>query len=393
MNANTADQPAPPAAPVVVSGPPILASRESAQERRIIRWSLVLVVLLPTLLAAIYYGLVASPVYVADAGFEVRNATGSAMPVDKLSALAGMSQAAAMDNSDSYIVQKYLKSRDMVLRLQRDIGLKALYSNAKIDPLSRLDRDAPLEDVVRYWQDHIKVSFEITSGVITFRVLAYDPASSKLIADRVLQYSSELVNRISATARTNAVAEAQAEVSKAERQLQVKLAALRTFREDADIVDPALEAAGNVQTVTALGKQLADIRARQAALAGVVDVDAPTMKMLADQQRAVLREIDGLRGSGSGGRPMSSILARYESLQIEKAAAQQTYASALGVLEKAKVDAVREQRYFAVYSSPSLPERALYPRRLLSIALVFVACFCLWGIAVLIGYSVRDHLA
>lgn len=58
-------------------------------------------------------------------------------------------------------------------------------------------------------------------------------------------------------------------------------------------------------------------------------------------------------------------LATYETLEVERNFAQQAYTSALSSLEKARVEADRQERYLAVYSTPAVPQYPLYPRRIL----------------------------
>ncbi|MBV8337833.1 MAG: lipopolysaccharide biosynthesis protein, partial [Alphaproteobacteria bacterium] len=57
-----------------------------------------------------------------------------------------------------------------------------------------------------------------------------------------------------------------------------------------------------------------------------------------------------------------------------------------------RMNADRQQIYLATFVQPTLPEKALYPRRVLSLTLVFVVAFVVWGIGGVMFRSVRDHL-
>lgn len=95
------------------------------------------------------------------------------------------------------------------------------------------------------------------------------------------------------------------------------------------------------------------------------------------------------------GKParLSAQLTQYEELQVEKEFAQKAYTSALASLESARVEAGRRQRFLAVYEKPALPEYPLYPRKILYPVLLTVFAAVLWGIGVLIVYSIRDHMS
>jgi capsular polysaccharide transport system permease protein len=69
------------------------------------------------------------------------------------------------------------------------------------------------------------------------------------------------------------------------------------------------------------------------------------------------------------------------------------YQSALSSLEQARAEADRQQRYLAVFTTPSVPEDAVYPRRIQNIAMLIVIVVSIWGIGTLIVYSVRDHMS
>jgi capsular polysaccharide transport system permease protein len=82
----------------------------------------------------------------------------------------------------------------------------------------------------------------------------------------------------------------------------------------------------------------------------------------------------------------------YEELASERRFAETAYQHALLRLDRARRDADRQQVYLATFVRPSLPEEPLYPRRLFSIGIVFLAAFAIWAIGSLIVQSIRDHL-
>jgi len=56
------------------------------------------------------------------------------------------------------------------------------------------------------------------------------------------------------------------------------------------------------------------------------------------------------------------------------------------------MNADRQQVYLATFVRPTLPEEALYPRRLRSLGVVFLIAFAVWAIGSCAVQSVRDHL-
>lgn len=362
-------------------------------------FSFAFVVIVPTILGAVYFMCIASDRYVASAGFAVRSMDAGSGG-DFFGAFTGIANAGST-TSDSYILLKYMKSRGMVEKLEEDFPLRRAYASEGPDIISHLSTGSDIEHVVDYWSGMIQTSYDNISGVITFRVNAFSPRDAERIADLVLHYCTELVNELSERARTDAVSFAKGEVAHAEDRLRNALEKLRFFRDDEKSIDPTKSAQVQIEIVGGLEKQLAELRARISALIGTVDEDSPSLKILRRQVDALEQEIaatklEATKGESRKNLPntaLSELLSTYETLDVERNFSQQAYASALSSLEKARVEAGRQQRYLAIYESPSLPEYPLYPKRILNILEFGAILIALWGLAVLMIYSVRDHLS
>lgn len=393
----------PAAAPVTVAaGPDALPPpRPQKMRRRLLKLSFVLMVIGPVSAGTYYFGWIASDRYAAEAGFSVRAIEQSA-GLDGLGALTGLA-ASGSTTSESYIVLEYLESRALVEALQTDLDLRTAFSDPSIDFLYRMEADVPAEEFVDYWRGMITTSFNTSSSIVNFEVEAFDPATARTIADRVLFHVRELVNALSAQAREDALRFASREVGLAEQRLRDALADIRDFRDAERSIDPAATAQLDIALLSSLEEKLLEIRARMAAIAGRVAADSPSMVSLRSQAEALEAQIaerteavadasgrGGTEGGQGGG--MSSLLATYETLEVEKRFAEQAYASALASLEQARIEAGRQQRYLAVFNAPETPDAAIYPERALNAILLTLGALGFWGVATLMVYSVRDHM-
>lgn len=373
--------------------------RPQARRRRLLALSFIFAVVLPVIFGSIYFIMIQSDRYVAGAGFAVRgvNASGG---LDVLGAFTGLASSGST-TSDSYIVLKYLKSRDLVESLQADIDLRSLYETPLADSLSRMAPGLSIEEAVDYWSSMISTSFDATSGIITFDIEAFRAADARKIADLVLQHTQELVNQLSESARRDAVAFAQSEVERAEVRLRKAMAELRAFQEREQSFNPAESAKMQAELLGQLNGRLTEVQTRMRVLGKSVKPDAPSMIALQRQADAIKAQIDKqiqeMTGpgnvAGADGSALPDLLERYETLNGEKEFAQRAYTSSLASLEQARVEAGRRQRYLAVYSAPALPQEAVRPRRLHNAILLLFVVTCLWGIGTLVVYSVRDHLS
>ena len=369
--------------------------RPRSLRRRILALSFLLCVALPAGLGALYFGFWASDRYLSGAGFAVRGMEASG-GTDFLGAVTGLASTGST-TSDSYILLDYLRSRDLVEKLERDFPLRERYGAKSADFLSRLDPASEIERVVGYWGRRVTTSFTPSTGIVKFEVEAFTPEDAQTLASLVLSYSRDLVNALSIRARRDALAHAEEEVARAEARLSQALDALRNFRETERSIDPLGDARAQTELIGGLERQLVDVRARIAALRPSVAPNAPSLRSLLRQAEALEQQIASERagsGRGHGGKQtgLSGQIASFETLETERSFAQQAYASAFSSLEKAGIEAGRQQRYLAVYSTPALPEYPAHPRRLANSLLLLGGLCAAWGIGVLIAYAVRDHM-
>ena len=96
------------------------------------------VVVLPTLLAAVYYGLIASDIYVSEARFSVRTSEQGGISGGVLISIF-TGTAGESSSEDAAIVAEYILSQDMLTELDKRLDLRKHFSSHNVDFLSRLD--------------------------------------------------------------------------------------------------------------------------------------------------------------------------------------------------------------------------------------------------------------
>ena len=377
-----------------------VGSAPSAQRRRrrILAWTLALFVALPTLLATLYFGLIASDQYAVEVRFAVRGSNGT-QSGDLLGVFSGIPASSGSTVTDSYIVIDYMQSRELIDKLDSRIGLKKIYTRPDVDYLSRFDASLSAEEFVKYWRKMLKASFDSASQVVAVEVKAFAAEEAKLVAATLLEFSEELINDLSARARTDAVKNAQQEVKRMEDRLKLQRTALRSFRDTEQEFDPTKQAESRYAILAKLEEELTKSRARRSNLQSFMSKDAPNIIVLNNEIAALERQLLLERaklGKGSEGEvrtreTLGGLVANYEELVVDREFAEKAYVSALSSLDRARVDADRQQRYVAAFVRPTLPQEPLYPKRILAICSVFGIAIVLWSLGVLMVYAIRDH--
>jgi capsular polysaccharide transport system permease protein len=358
------------------------------------RWrtiSALLLIAIPIVAASIYYGFFASDQYVSEIRFSVRGKESST--ADALGMISGFPVTQSV--SDSYVVADYIKSRELLDELSRSIDLRALYSRPDVDWWARFDATLPIEELVYYWRWMANVKFDSTSSIITVGIRAFTAEDAQLIAAKILTASTALVNRLSDESRRDAVRNAEEDVHRMEQRLLAARTRVEDFRRSNEIIDPAASAGRRQELDSKLQADLIALRSELAAAGRFLDANAPSTIVLNAKIASVEGELARLRTERTPTRekgPMSEMLTRYDEVETEHQFAEKAYVLASASLEKARSEADRQQRFLSVYLSPSVAEEALYPQRLIMIALIGFCGFAVWGLGLLIVLGFRDHM-
>ncbi len=361
--------------------------------------SFVLAVVLPMIMASIYYGWYASNQYVAEFRFAVNNTSPSATAIgsNMLSMLGGGAGSSAV--LENYIVADYLTSRQAAEELEQRIQVKNLYARPQADWWSRFDAALPMEKFVAYWQKMVTSNYDMVTGIATAQVRAFTPDDALLIANSLVALSEALVNKIANRSNVDAVRFAETEVLRAQERLKTVRASLTDYRNKVGVIDPATSVVASNSTVQqTLQASLATLETQLTSLLGRnLSPNSPAVQTLQNQIKATkdqLAAIGATVAAGkdrAGGTALSSVVAEYEQLELERGFAQALVTTAMQALEQARANAASQHLYITPYVRPSLPESSVYPRRLFSVIVVGLLAFCIWVIVLLTVRSIRER--
>ena len=359
--------------------------------RRLAR-RMLLGVVLPTVLASIYYGGIVTPQFESVSSFTIQSAEGAGPSAGLewlVSAVPGSS-----GTRDAMLVQEYILSRDMLKLLVDEHGYRDHYGADKIDVFSRLSSEDSLEETYEHFQAMVRVEHDSQSGALTLRVRAFDAETAHRMSEAILEASEAMVNRMSDQVRQDRMAIAQREVDGAETRLTKARQAIVELQGQREELNPQQSAAAVLSVRSTLEAELASARAELAAQRAILQPNAPQLvdlrRRVGALQAQVNRQRNRLAGTGDDDG-LHETIAAFEPAVAEKEFAQRAYESALTSLELARVDADRQHRYLVTIATPSEPDFASYPQFWRSVLTVLLLAFALLGIGTLLLASIREH--
>ncbi len=351
-------------------------------------------VLVPTLLAALYYGVLASDIYVSESRFIVRSPqkqqTGGLGALLQGTGFSGFARA----QDDVYTVHDYMLSRDALGLLDEKLDLRSAFSDDRIDRLNRfpaLDFDDSFEALHRYYQKRVVVNLDTLSSISTLTVTTFSADKARQMNELLLEAAEQLVNKLNERGRQDLIRFAAAEVAEAERKAKEAALALAVFRNQQAVVDPERQTTIHLQQISKLQDELILTKTQLAQLQAFTP-DNPQLPALQVKARTLQAEINAEIAKVSGGRSsLTNKAAEFQRLALEREFADRQLAAALVSLEQARNEAQRKQLYLERIVQPNLPDVATEPRRLRSFLAVVALGLVLWGILSMLIAGVREH--
>ena len=352
----------------------------------------VLCVLAPTAVAIVYFGLMASDVYVSESTFVVHTQeTQPQAPLNQILRGAGIPAA----DPTAGAVRAYILSRDALQVLDRDLNLGRSYADHHVDFFSRFARmpwHGGFEYLLLYYRDKVSVTTDASSAIMDMATRAFTAEQAYAMNRRLLELAEGLINKLNTEARADLIGFAATEVADAQAKQDAASAALARYRARASVMDPEKQSALQLELIARLQEELVATRAlitQVQKLAG----DNPQLPALRQQAQFLEKSIQSETANLAGSPPHSLAMKaqEYSRLAVQKEAASTILAGAIAALESARGDARRKLVYLERIAQPSRPDVAIEPRRLRAIVATFLLGLILWGVASLLEVAIREH--
>lgn len=348
-------------------------------------------VVIPTALAILYYGFIATDVYLSESRFVIRSPEKqSSSALGALLRAPGVSAA----GDEIYAVQEYVQSRDALKALNRDGAISRAYGWSGIDTFSRfggLGSDGSFESLFKYYTKRVDVKHESSSSITAITIRAYSAQDAFRINEQLLELSEGLVNRLNNRGREDLIRYATTEVRNAEQASQLAANALSAFRNQQGIVDPERQATVQLQLVSKLQDELIATKTQLLQLRAFTPQN-PQVPVLETRVAGLAREINEQISEVAGGqRSLAGKQVQFQRLSLENQFADKQLAGALASLQDARNEARRKQVYLERIVQPNIPDKALEPRRWRGILSTFALGMVAWAVLSMLLAGLKEH--
>lgn len=354
-------------------------------------WLFTATVIVPLFLSTLYFGFIASDVYISVSQFVVRSPE-----KPTASGLGVLLQSAGFSNAgeEVFAAKAFAESRDALRAIDRGNAYRKAYTRPDISMFDRFNAFGlgdTFEDLYRYYESHVRVDADSTTSISTLTVRAYTPQDAQSINRKLLELSENTVNELNRRGQSDLVRYAMTEVASAKDQAQQAARRLAEYRNSSRIVDPVKQSEIQMQMISKLQDELISAKAQLGQLEAFAPSN-PQIPVVRKRIGVIESEIGKQSGVLTGpSKSLASSTVEYQRRQLEDQLAQKNLASAMASLEEARNEARRQQVYVERIVAPNLPDAPLEPRRLRGILATLVIGLAAWGILSMLLAGVREH--
>lgn len=346
--------------------------------------------MVPALVTAIYFGLIASDRYVSESSVVIRSGASQSAGFT----LGGLLPLSGSSGQDVVVVADYIVSNEMIKHLNDKLSLIQHYSNRSIDVISRFNPEDSFEKFHSYMTGMISVVYEESTEIISIKVRAFTPEMAFAINQEVIDKSEQLINDLSTRIVEDTLSMAASEVSLALDNARSVTARLSSFSADNNSLDPTVESSSILSVIASLEAKLAEAQALFAEKSAYLRESSAEMRAIKNRIQGLSTQLARERKKITvpGERGMGQLLEDYKPLLVEEELSRQRYASALIALETARAESQQKKQYLEMFVKPNLPTSSTEPARMVDAISAVLISLLLYAIFSLCRAAVREHI-
>jgi capsular polysaccharide transport system permease protein len=347
------------------------------------------IVMLASILLIIYFALIASPRYVSEAQFVVKEAGGQDSSILGLSGLGAVSPGMR----DALILQTFLQSREMATALNEAVSLKAHYEHSNWDSFSKLSSNSTMESYVEYYQNHVQVIHNELSDVLMVEVQTFEADYSLTVTQALLSISEKFINGLGAKMASEQMGYAQEEVVRSYAILNKNQTALISFQNKFKLYSPEQQSGALLAAINSIDSSIIAEETELKSLLAFMRKDAPEVKAKKNRLAALREQLaqEKQRLTSEDQQSLNKININYQEIKLNTELAADLYKSALAGLEVVRAEAYRKLKHLLVIEHPALAQEDKYPQRIHSILTWFIVLLLGYFIGRLILSIVKEH--
>ena len=339
-----------------------------------------------------YYTFIAADRYVSNVSLSVKSTDGSS-PIS-LSGIESLVGVASSSTEDIKLLQEYIKSFDMLQKLDEKINLRSLYEKQKLDLFFRIYSSTSKESYLKYYRDRIHILFDDTTGLLNVAVEGFSPEDARNISAAILEECERFINEISHNIAREQLRFAQGELESAKQKYKDAKNELLAFQNEYGVFDPQSLAKTKAGFITEIELQISKKETELNTMRSYLNDNAPEIVALKAELRAHKEQLEKERrkvASNASQDKLNDVVAQFEALYLNLSFAEDVYKTAITAVETTRIEIGRKAKQVVVIQSPYVPDSAAYPNKMYNIITIFVILTLIFGVVRLVRAIIDEH--
>ncbi len=339
-----------------------------------------------------YYTFIAADRYVSEVSLSVKSTDGSS-PIS-LSGIESLVGVASSSTEDIKLLQEYIKSFDMLQKLDEKINLRSLYEKQKLDLFFRIYSSTSKESYLKYYRDRIHILFDDTTGLLNVAVEGFSPEDARNISAAILEECERFINEISHNIAREQLRFAQGELESAKQKYKDAKNELLAFQNEYGVFDPQSLAKTKAGFITEIELQISKKETELNTMRSYLNDNAPEIVALKAELRAHKEQLEKERrkvASNASQDKLNDVVAQFEALYLNLSFAEDVYKTAITAVETTRIEIGRKAKQVVVIQSPYVPDSAAYPNKMYNIITIFVILTLIFGVVRLVRAIIDEH--
>nr|WP_236846931.1 capsule biosynthesis protein [Campylobacter sp. P0108] len=339
-----------------------------------------------------YYTFVAADRYVSNVSLSVKSTDGGS-PIS-LSGIESLVGVASSSTEDIKLLQEYIKSFDMLQKLDEKINLRSLYEKQKLDLFFRIYSSTSKESYLKYYRDRIHILFDDTTGLLNVAVEGFSPEDARNISAAILEECERFINEISHNIAREQLRFAQGELESAKQKYKDAKNELLAFQNEYGVFDPQSLAKTKAGFITEIELQISKKETELNTMRSYLNDNAPEIAALKAELRAHKEQLEKERrkvASNASQDKLNDVVAQFEALYLNLSFAEDVYKTAITAVETTRIEIGRKAKQVVVIQSPYVPDSAAYPNKMYNIITIFVILTLIFGVVRLVRAIIDEH--
>ncbi len=285
--------------------------------------------------------------------------------VDLSSGLASMLSSGAVANTDTQAAIGFISSADLLQEIEKEFDLVKHYSAPKTDFIFRLASNAPIEDRLAYYREHIIPEYNSSTGLIDLQVDTFSPELSFKISQKILSKTELFINTLNKDVAERRMGFVKQELKRSHDTIKSADKALLDFQSKHQIINPDAIIQARLESIQTLKLDLIRKEIELTTLK-TSSPNAPNIRALKISIQELQLEIEKQERTFTSKQHenLSQILSEYRQLVLNMEFSQKLREGSEILLEKTRAEAISNSRFFSLIQNPYLAEEYTHPRRL-----------------------------